>query len=376
VAGARNWTLTFAGTGGGSVTITPSTGTVNAPVGCGGTGTNAASQTVTGTCSPNISTSDNGATVTFSATAGGGSVFAGWSAQANLSSSTCTGTTSPCSAVLGGNAALTVTFNGASADLSIAKSGPATVLAGNTITYTLTAANGGPDPAQSVVVADTLPAVLSGAQFCVGSGCTPGAAWTGSAGLGTIVSGGSTTVTVTATVPAGTADGTVLSNQATVSSDTADPVPANNTSATLATTVHTSADLSIAKSGPASATAGASAGFDYTLTVANGGPSDESGGFHVTDTLPAGASFQATGSSAGCAAVGQVVTCSHAAGLAAGANASFTVHVEVASSVAEGAVLSNSATVASDGTNDPAAGNDTSNTVASSVDRSADLSVE
>ena len=110
-ASARNWVLTFAGSGSGSVTITPNTGTVNAPTTCGGTGTNASSQTVTSTCSPNITTSDNGATVTFSATAASGSSFGGWSGQANLSSSTCSGTTNPCSAVMGANAALTVTFN-------------------------------------------------------------------------------------------------------------------------------------------------------------------------------------------------------------------------------------------------------------------------
>ena len=69
VAAARNWVLTFAGSGGGSVTITPNSGTVNAPVSCGGTGTNAPSQTVTGTCLPNVSTSVNGAIVTFLATA-------------------------------------------------------------------------------------------------------------------------------------------------------------------------------------------------------------------------------------------------------------------------------------------------------------------
>src|SRR4051812_4832118 len=69
---ARNWDLTFAGTGGGSVTITPSTGTVKAPIACGGTNTDAPSQTVVSTCSPNISTSDNGAVVTLTATANGG----------------------------------------------------------------------------------------------------------------------------------------------------------------------------------------------------------------------------------------------------------------------------------------------------------------
>ena len=110
---ARNWLFTFAGTGGGSVTITPSTGTINAPTTCGGSGTAQSSQTVTSTCSPNITTSVNAATVTFNATASGGSTFAGWSGQADLSPSTCSGTTNPCSAVLGSSATLTVTFNAA-----------------------------------------------------------------------------------------------------------------------------------------------------------------------------------------------------------------------------------------------------------------------
>jgi hypothetical protein len=152
---ARNWSLTFSGTGTGSVTITPSTGTIHAPVSCGGTGTNAASQTITSTCSPNITTSDNGAVVTFSASANSGSTFAGWSAPAGLSSSTCLGTTNPCSAVFGGGAGLTVTFNavtatsltvspasgtyGGTVNLSatLTRASNSTAVSGKTITFTL-----------------------------------------------------------------------------------------------------------------------------------------------------------------------------------------------------------------------------------------------
>ncbi|MEQ1762737.1 MAG: MBG domain-containing protein [Pyrinomonadaceae bacterium] len=151
---ARNTVLTFAGTGSGSVTITPNTGTVNAPVTCGGTGTNAASQTVTSTCAPNITTSDNGATVTFSASAAGGSTFGGWSGQTNLSSSSCSGTTNPCSAVLGGNPALTVTFTGnTNTTTSVASSANPSVF-GQSLTLTATVArsplSGSPSPTGSV----------------------------------------------------------------------------------------------------------------------------------------------------------------------------------------------------------------------------------
>lgn len=141
---ARNWTLTFAGTGSGSVTITPSAGTVSAPSACGGTGSPASSQTVTSSCvTPNnITTSTNGATVTFSASASGVSTFGGWSSVSGTSSSTCSGTTNPCSVVFSGGGGLTVTFN----------PGPATQLSVET------AANGSGTvvPAQSVIAGNTV----------------------------------------------------------------------------------------------------------------------------------------------------------------------------------------------------------------------------
>ena len=152
---ARNLVLTFTGTG--SVTITPSTGTVNAPTSCGGTGTGASSQTVTSTCVPNITTSDNGATVTFNASAGSGSTFAGWSGQANLSSSTCSGTTNPCSAVLSGGPALTVTFTAATVatTLTLSAPSPASVPFGSsgpvTLSATLTRTTGGAAVADATV---------------------------------------------------------------------------------------------------------------------------------------------------------------------------------------------------------------------------------
>src|SRR6185436_8321553 len=105
------------------------------------------------------------------------------------------------------------------------------------------------------------------------------------------------------------------------------------------------ADLTIAKSAPATAVAGDPAGFDYVLTVTNNGPSTHTGGITVSDTLPAGTTFQTTGSSVDCTAASQVVTCSCAVTVAASATAIFTVHVTVPAATADGTVLSNSATV-------------------------------
>src|SRR5207245_2475102 len=98
--------------------------------------------------------------------------------------------------------------------------------------------------------------------------------------LADVANGGTFTATVTGTAPA---SGT-LTNTATVSSPTADPVPANNTS-TLITTVTPQADLQIVKTAPASVNAGGS--LTYTLTVTNNGPSTATTPT-ISDTLPAG----------------------------------------------------------------------------------------
>ncbi len=109
------------------MTFTRTPGNINAPVTCGGTGTNRVHRHITSTCSPNITASDNGATITFNATAEGGSTFDGRSNAASASTSTCTGTTDPCSLVFGANGALTVTFSaGTTATSTAVNACPAT----------------------------------------------------------------------------------------------------------------------------------------------------------------------------------------------------------------------------------------------------------
>ena len=283
VAAARNLILTFSGTGGGSVTVTPNSGTVNAPVSCGGTGTATPSQTVTSTCAPNITTSDNGATVTFTATANGTSAFAGWSAPSALSSSTCTGTTNPCSAVLGGGPALTVTFNGGTPDLTVTKAdSPDPIVSGNALTYTIVVSNGGTASAAAVSLTDVLPAALTGAKFCTGPACDPstGAAWTSPQSLGAIVAGGSVTVKIQGTVT-GCSN---LSNTATVSTTTTESNTANNSSGAIPTTVQC-ADLTVTKADSPDPIVSGNA-LTYTIVVSNGGTASAAA-VSLTDVLPA-----------------------------------------------------------------------------------------
>src|SRR5207253_6933881 len=139
------------------------------------------------------------------------------------------------------------------------------------------------------------------------------------------------------TLASSVADGTVLHDSATVASNgTPDVNSSNDTSNTVDTTVQTAADLSITKTGPATAIAGDRTGFDYTLTVTNNGPSDNTSGFTVTDVLPTGTIFQGGGSTAGASVNGQTITYANTTGLVSGAAQTFTLHVTTPLSLADG----------------------------------------
>ncbi len=114
------------------------------------------------------------------------------------------------------------------ANLQIVKTGPATVVSGTTVTYTLTVSNLGPSTAVDVVVNDPTPAGLS--SPVVSPPCAGGFPCK----LGTLEPGGRRrviTVTYTVTATSGT-----VTNTATVMSPIPDPNPGQNTS-TIVTTV-------------------------------------------------------------------------------------------------------------------------------------------
>jgi uncharacterized repeat protein (TIGR01451 family) len=118
-------------------------------------------------------------------------------------------------------------------DLSIAKTGPETLVEGSTVTYTLTVTNNGPGNSSGFVVNDAVPAPLTNVTTA-----SPGCTVTGNAVRcvgGRLVAGASASFTVMATVP-GTANGAVQ-NTATVTANETDPNPANNTATTTGTPV-------------------------------------------------------------------------------------------------------------------------------------------
>ncbi len=183
-------------------------------------------------------------------------------------------------------------------DLSITKSGPASVNAGESLTYTMVVTNNGPSNAAGVSLSDVLPTELTGVQFCRSNpganNCSGGNfAWpitnsipVPTSGIIAPGAGGAITVKITGTIPASTADGTVISNTGTVSSTSTDPNGANNTSTpAVSTTITTSANLAVLKTAsPEPVIAGND--LTYTIVVTNNGPSDAQS-VTVTDALPA-----------------------------------------------------------------------------------------
>ena len=105
------------------------------------------------------------------------------------------------------------------ADLVVTKTGPTTAIAGNQITYTITVNNNGPDDAVNVQIQDNIPAVLQNVTQ-------------DDFNLGTISAGQTKTVTITGTIPLGTAVGTNIENNATVTSDTPGTITPSDTVST------------------------------------------------------------------------------------------------------------------------------------------------
>jgi len=261
-----------------------------------------------------------------------------------------------------------------SADLAIVKSGPAQVTAGGALAYSLTITNNGPSPANGASYNDDVPAGVTisaalcggeaGGAACVSQPVVAGNNVSGT--IGTLPSGGSVVVTITGTAPP---TATTLTNTATLAppAGITDPDSSNDSSTAVTQVVvgATSADLSILKTGPASAMAGSTA--TYTLAVTNNGP-DTAVNARLSDPAPAGFTF--VSASAPCAggfpcALGD---------LASGATVSITVSFAIDPAASGGVV--NTATVGSD-TQDPnALDNDSSvSTTIVPATTSADLSV-
>lgn len=267
------------------------------------------------------------------------------------------------------------------ADVSVTKSGPATVSAGTNVTYTITVANAGPTAAATVSLTDTVPTnttfvsgdQTSGPEF-ICSFPSPGGGGMITCNIASFPADATATFSVTVQVPAATAAGTIISNTADVSTATNDPGGPDRTSTTTAT-VGVAADVSVAKSGPATVIAGTNV--TYTVTVTNSGPSDAAS-VSLTDTLPAGTTFASADETAAPAfdcvtpAVGGTgtITCTAAAMPPATATFQFVFLVSTDAT----SPISNTAEVSSP--TDSTGGNNSSAAETAVLPASADVSID
>jgi uncharacterized repeat protein (TIGR01451 family)/fimbrial isopeptide formation D2 family protein len=119
---------------------------------------------------------------------------------------------------------------GPAADLAIVKTGPASVVRGNQIAWTLSVSNRGPSTAHRVSVSDPLPAGVAYAGSSASQGSCQYASGTLTCELGTFANGASASISVGGTVSAEPGE---LVNTATVSAEEPDPEPANNSSSAV-----------------------------------------------------------------------------------------------------------------------------------------------
>ncbi len=201
--------------------------------------------------------------------------------------------------------------------LAISKTHTGTFPVGGTGAYAIAVSNTG-DGATfgTTTVTDTLPAGLTYVS-AAGTGWTCGAAAqvvTCTSSTAVAAAGAFPAITLNVTVPAGTLPGSVT-NSVIVSGGGA----ANSPTATDPTTIAGASSLALAKSHTGSFVAGQTG--TYTLTVSNAGNVATAGTITVTDTLPAGLTYNAAaGTGWTCGAAGQVVTCTSAAVIAVSAS--------------------------------------------------------
>ncbi len=263
------------------------------------------------------------------------------------------------------NNTTTVWTNVATANLYVTLTDtPDPVGGGSILTYTVNLTTFGSVPASGVVLTDTVPAGTTFQSLNAPSGwaCSqPPMGGTGNVICTTpsLAPLASRVFTMTVLVNAGTPRGTLITNQASASSNTADANPSNNT-ATLTTTVG-AANLYVAMSDSPDPV-GRGGVLTYTVTLTNFGPLTAASAV-LTDTVPAGTTFQSVTAPSGwtCAqppvgGTGNVV-CT-VPNLAYPSSLTFIMTVLVNAGTPVGTSLANTAS-ASSNTSDPNPSNNT-----------------
>ena len=261
------------------------------------------------------------------------------------------------------------------ADLSVTKTAtPATVVPGQTTTYTVTATNNGPSNAENVDVTDTVadPNISLTSATASGAACTV-TADVARCSVPVLAPGSSLTMTVVGRVSPDAPGGLAIGNTATATSNTSDTDDADNTATASITTAAPLADIATTKTGTDAVAGGQ---VTYTVTVTNNGPSS-AGDVSLDDVIPAGLDAVSAVSSRGDCTLGATVTCDlgdlpgpDASGQTSNAVVTITANVPPDFPVGD---LTNTATT-STSTADPVPGND-DGSVVTQVSALADVSV-
>jgi uncharacterized repeat protein (TIGR01451 family) len=273
---------------------------------------------------------------------------------------------------------VTTLYDVSNADISVTNSdSPDPVAPGDTITYTQSITNGGPDVAANATFTQSTPAGTTFQSIAAPAGWSCGTPAVGATGAITctkaslaVAETGAFTLVVNVT------GGGTITSTVTGGSDANDPDAGDNTATTTTTSIApATADLSITKTTPAT-TAPDGSTITYTIVVTNNGP-DAAANVVMTDTLPASLLFRSITEPSGfdCTtpAVGTsgTITCT-AATLANGASRTFTLVVEA--NGASGSV-SNTAAVSSDATDGNAGNSGSTSSGVTLLPAEADLEI-
>ena len=174
----------------------------------------------------------------------------------------------------------------ASSDLEVSKTvSNATPNVGGQTQFTVSVQNNGPDDASNVSVTDQLPTGLTFVSALPSTGVYDNV--TGIWSVGTLANGGSATLTITASVDAGT-DGQTLTNTAAATSDSDDPNTTNSSDSVDVQPQALTEDLSLSKSVD-NPTPQEGDTITYTLVASNN--DDGATNVVVVDQLPAGLTY-------------------------------------------------------------------------------------
>ncbi|MFC1717048.1 T9SS type A sorting domain-containing protein [Candidatus Poribacteria bacterium] len=159
---------------------------------------------------------------------------------------------------------------------------------GDTVTYTITVMNNGPDRATNVVITDQLPSGLTYVSSSPNQGSYNSDV--GEWSVGVLDSGASATLAITATLNhEGLADTVIIYTTSVIGADQADPDIDNNSSSVSLTVSFVKADLAV-KNEVDNDSPNVGDTVTYTVTVTNNGPGAVTNAV-VTDLMPSGLAY-------------------------------------------------------------------------------------